>query len=443
MSRGSASVIGARFALPCRGASDGTFVVLGVPRRDADGGASRLGGDVSDDGVVAPSTAGAPEPDTAAGPPPWLAPTVRRLLWQAAGVVLAVWLAVALVRELRGLLSILGIALFFALAMEPAVSRLHARHGLSRSAATGVVFLAVAAAVAGIFFLLIPGITTAADAVGARLPRLLDDLRTGLGIRIGDATTGDEAAAQLEASVRAWLRNDTGRLVGLASGVAGLLFQVVTIATFTFYFAADAPRIRRGLLTRLPPARQQRLGWALDTAIEQTGGYFYSRLLLMIVNATLGFGVLVAVGLPWLVALPSAIFQGFFAEFIPAVGTYIGAAVPVVVTLGLAGIWPAVIVVVWVVVYQQVENVWLAPRLSARTMEVNGAVAFGAALAGGALGGPMGAFMALPLAALVTAFVRTYGRSYPLAYDSPHDRPPVNGSRAAPERKTIFQRSRR
>jgi len=80
--------------------------------------------------------------------------------------------------------------------------------------------------------------------------------------------------------VRSWLRDDAGRLVGLASGAAGLLFQVVTTATFTFYFTADAPRIRRGLLTRLPPARQQRLGWALDTAIEQTGGYFYSRLIL-------------------------------------------------------------------------------------------------------------------------------------------------------------------
>jgi predicted PurR-regulated permease PerM len=397
----------------------------------------------NDDGTSVFSPAGPPQPNAPAAAPPWLAPAARRLMWQAAGVGIAAWLAVALVRELRGLLSILGIALFFALAMEPAVSRLHARHRLSRGAATGVVFLGAAAAVAVIFFLLVPGITTAADAIGSRLPTLLDDLRTGLGIRIGDATTGEEAAAQLEASVRAWLRNDTGRLIGLASGAVGLLFQIVTIATFTFYFAADAPRIRRGLLTRLPPARQQRLGWALDTAIAQTGGYFYSRLLLMIVNATLGFVVLVAVGLPWLVALPLALFQGFFAEFIPAVGTYIGAAVPVIVTLGLAGIWPAVLVVIWVVIYQQGENVWLAPRLSARTMEINGAVAFGAALAGGALGGPMGAFMALPVAALLTAFIRTYGRSYPLAYDSPFDRTTVNGSPPTADRKRIFQRTRR
>jgi predicted PurR-regulated permease PerM len=141
--------------------------------------------------------------------------------------------------------------------------------------------------------------------------------------------------------------------------------------------------------------------------------------------------------------LPLAIFQGFFAEFIPAVGTYIGAAVPVIVTLGLEGLWRAVIVVAFVVVYQQVENVWLAPRVSARTMEVNGAVAFGAALAGGALGGPMGAFMALPLAALITAFIRTYGRSYPLAYESPNDQTPVNGSQTPGDRRTIFHCTRR
>jgi predicted PurR-regulated permease PerM len=396
---------------------------------------------VSDDDVTVPTPRA--EPDSPGTAPPWLAPTVRRLLWQAAGVGIAVWFAVGVVREVRSLLAILGIAVFFALAMEPAVGRLNTRRGLSRGAATGVVFLAVVAAVAVIFFLLIPGITAGADAIGSRLPTLLDDLRTTFGIRIGNAATGEEAAAALEASVRSWLRDDTGRLVGIASGAAGLLFQIVTVATFTFYFAADAPRIRRGLLTRLPPDKQQRLGWAVDTAIEQTGGYFYSRLILLIINATFGFFVLVAVGIPWLVALPLSIFQGFFAEFIPAVGTYIGAAVPVVVTLGLKGIWPAIVVVVFVVIYQQVENVWLSPRLSARTMEVNGAVAFGAALAGGALGGPMGAFMALPLAALITAFIRTYGRSYPLVYDSPYDRTQLTGTPPARDRKKMFQRSRR
>jgi predicted PurR-regulated permease PerM len=187
------------------------------------------------------------------------------------------------------------------------------------------------------------------------------------------------------------------------------------------YFAADAPKIRRALLVRMPPERQQRVGWAWDTAIEQTGGYFYSRLVLLIINATLYFFVMVAVGVPWLVALPLSVFQGFFAEFIPVVGTYIGAAVPALVTLGIQGAWQALVLVGWTLVYQQIENYWLSPKLSAQSMEINGGVAFGSALAGGAIAGPMGAFMAMPIAALITSFVKHYVPRYELAYHSPYD----------------------
>ena len=89
---------------------------------------------MSDDDVAVPTPRS--EPEGLAAAPPWLAPTVRRLLWQAAGVVILVWLAVGVVREVRSLLAILGIAVFFALAMEPAVGRLNTRRGLSRGAAT-------------------------------------------------------------------------------------------------------------------------------------------------------------------------------------------------------------------------------------------------------------------------------------------------------------------
>ena len=206
-----------------------------------------------------------------------------------------------------------------------------------------------------------------------------------------------------------------------------MVFQFFTIAMFTFYFAADAPRIRQSILRRVPPGRQERLGWAWDTAITQTGGYFYSRLLLMIVNGGLFFFVMLLVGVPWLIALPLSVFEGFVAEFIPAVGTYIGAAVPVLVTAGLQGLAPAAILIVWTVVYQQIENYWLSPRVSAHTMEINGGIAFGSALAGGAIAGPMGAFMALPIAALVTSFLRNFSRKYPLVYRSPYDDPVPEG----------------
>jgi predicted PurR-regulated permease PerM len=121
-----------------------------------------------------------------------------------------------------------------------------------------------------------------------------------------------------------------------------------------------------------------------------------------------------------------AVFQGFFAEFIPVVGTYIGAAVPILVTLGIQGAWQAVALLVWTLIYQQIENYFLSPRISARTMEINGGVAFGSALAGGAIAGPMGAFMAMPIAALVTSFVKHYVPRYALVHRSPQ----LEGARA-------------
>jgi predicted PurR-regulated permease PerM len=89
------------------------------------------------------------------------------------------------------------------------------------------------------------------------------------------------------------------------------------------------------------------------------------------------------------------------------VGTYIAAAVPLLVAL-LEDPWAALFFVIFVVVYQQIENYLLAPRITARTMQLHPAVAFGAALAGASINGLIGAFMALPAAAVIQATVSTY-----------------------------------
>jgi predicted PurR-regulated permease PerM len=130
---------------------------------------------------------------------------------------------------------------------------------------------------------------------------------------------------------------------------------------------------------------------------------------------------MVLVGLPVLIALPLAVFAGFVSEFIPAVGTYIGGAVPVMMALALEGFVQALIVLAYVLIYQQIENYWLSPKLSAESMTLNGGVAFGAALAGGAIGGPMGAFMALPVAALITSFLSHYRVAKEVVYHSVYD----------------------
>ena len=84
-------------------------------------------------------------------------------------------------------------------------------------------------------------------------------------------------------------------LLGLASQGFGLVFDLATIGLFTFYFAADYSRIDRAIMSRMPFERQRIYGWVADTALEQTGGYFYSRILLMLANGVLTFAAMVLV----------------------------------------------------------------------------------------------------------------------------------------------------
>jgi predicted PurR-regulated permease PerM len=177
------------------------------------------------------------------------------------------------------------------------------------------------------------------------------------------------------------------------------------------------------LLSRVPPHRQRELLWAWSTAIDKTGGYLYSRALLALINGALMLVTLLIVGTPYPLLL--AVFSGVVAAFIPIVGTYIAGALPVVVTLTTAGFGAAVIVLAVILVYQQLENYVLSPRLSKKTMELHPCVAFGAALAGGAVGGFIGAFFALPIAAVVQAFLSTYSRRYEVVPDGDEDREPT------------------
>jgi predicted PurR-regulated permease PerM len=102
------------------------------------------------------------------------------------------------------------------------------------------------------------------------------------------------------------------------------------------------------------------------------------------------------------------------AEFLPVVGTYIAGVVPVLAASAASGLVAATIVVVEILVYQQLENYVLSPRISQKTMELNAGVAFAAAMAGGAVGGFVGAFFALPIAAIIQSFLSTYSRATPL-----------------------------
>ena len=123
------------------------------------------------------------------------------------------------------------------------------------------------------------------------------------------------------------------------------------------------------------------------------------------------------------------------------VGTYIAGILPVLMTF-LDSPLKAAIVLGFIVVYQQVENYFFAPRITARTMELHPAVAFGAALGGAALLGPAGAVLALPGAAMVQAFASEWGQRHDVVDSDLTDDAAV-ATRPAAARPGTSGRSRR
>jgi len=328
----------------------------------------------------------------------------------AVGVITTV--AVLMAVQARGLIGMLIIATFFALAIIPGVNALHHRYGMKRGAAVGIVYLIALATLLLLTLVLLPAVVKFADQVQSNLQGWIDELNAWTSANLGGEVVSSDTAQQQANEFLARLGEWGSNVFGLVTSGIGFIFDVVTIAAFTFYIAAGFPNIRRAVMTRMPPERQRVFAWITDTSIEQTGGYFYSRLLLMVVNGSLGFAVMVILGMPVVYALPMALFMGFVSEFIPMIGTYIGAIIPILLMLATQGLVPAALFGVWVIIYQQMENYWLSPRFSSKTMELNGAVAFGSALFGGAVAGPMGAFMALPVAALITAVAKNAGKTY-------------------------------
>jgi predicted PurR-regulated permease PerM len=347
---------------------------------------------------------------------PWLPEVLklggRRLfavLVAAALAVLAIrWLA----QELSSFLTIILMALFLSFALEPAV-QWFVNRGWKRGAATGLMLGLVFLAGVFLLALILPAVVTGFKQLLDSAPQLVDRLVGWLHlIGIKNVSTDNliqELQNNADKVISAAQGIAGGLVLGVASSILGALFKVATVGLFTFYFVAEAPKLRRAILSMTPPERQERLLFVWEQAITQTGGYFYSRLLLAVINGTGMYVVLRANGVPF--SAPLAIFEGILAEFIPIIGTYIGGALPILVaflTSPAAGIWAAG----YIVVYQQIENYILSPRLTARTMSLHPAIAFAAALIGGAIGGLLAAFLALPVAGVLQAAIIEYSKPY-------------------------------
>jgi predicted PurR-regulated permease PerM len=338
---------------------------------------------------------------------------VREGVRYAIGAVLVTLAALWFLGTQRSLIGYLILAELLALALEPAVIWLHEKHDWRRGTATGLLLVALFLALVVLVVGLAAVLARETTQVVAELPSYVDKInaftRDHLDTTVFSASQR-LAAANAATHIEDYLKEHQADILGgIASGLSAI-FSLFTVGLFTFYLTAQGPQVRRALLSRMRPERQQRALFAWETAIKKMGGYLYSRLLLAVINGVLMYITLKILGVPY--ALPLAMLSGLIAEFIPIVGTYIGGALPLLVALAEQGPTAAIVVLIEAVVYQQVENYFLSPRISAKTIELNPGVAFGAAMAGGAVGGFVGAFFALPIAATIQSFLSEYSTSY-------------------------------
>ena len=329
----------------------------------------------------------------------------RAILLFFAGVT-AFFLARWLVAELRSLLMILLVSLFLSFAIEPAVNWLAAR-GWRRGTATWVVFLVVAvvslAFIAAIATVLVRQLTNFVE----NAPDYLEELEEWVNDRFDADIDTEELVDQLteaEGPLRDYGGQVADNAIAFSLGVVGGVFQVFTVALFTWYLVADGPKLRRTILSVLPAHRHDQVLRTWELGIDKTGGYIYSRALLAAISAFTTWIFLSVIGVPY--PVPLALWVGAISQFVPVIGTYLAGAMAVLVAV-LNDPVDGALTFGYIVVYQQVENYLLAPRITARTMELHPAVAFGTVIVGAALLGPIGAVLALPAAAILQAIGST------------------------------------
>lgn len=351
---------------------------------------------------------GSSEPEERRPVPVTIQPPSWRWILTLLGVIFAVWLvammATSLLRQLSSLLTWVLVALFASFALEPAVDWL-ARRGWRRGLATGAILFAIAVVSIVMVGMMIPLVVDQLRALIDAAPDILANVsgytERWFNVEISQATIEDQLK-NADSNLAGFATNIAGNVFGFASSLLGAIFMLLTVGLFTFYFTADGPRFRRTVLSVLPPARQQHVLWIWEVAIEKTGAYLYSRLLLALVSGVATFTVLSVLEIPF--AVPLSVWMGLVSQFIPTVGTYIAMALPLLVTV-VESPWKALILLVFFTLYQQLENYVLSPRITAKTMELHAAVAFGCAIAGASIAGLIGAFIALPVAAIVQAVV--------------------------------------
>jgi predicted PurR-regulated permease PerM len=310
----------------------------------------------------------------------------------AAGVAVTYGLVELLIRA-RSVLILIGLALFIAAGLDPAVSWL-TRHRLPRWAAVVAVLLAVAGVVGAFVAAAIPPLTTQITALVHELPsytHTLQDHNSELGRLNAKYGIEKRLSTALSSKGTALL----GGVLGAGELVLSTATSLLAVIVLVIYFLAAMPHIRLFGYRLAPQSRRARVILLSDEVFTKVGGYVLGNFLTSVIA---GVGTYV-----WLMifSVPYPVLLGLLVallDLIPVIGSTVGGAIVTLVALTVS-LPVAIATLGFYVVYRLAEDYLIVPRIMGRTVEVPAVVTVVAVLLGGTLMGLIGALVAIPVAA--------------------------------------------
>lgn len=315
-------------------------------------------------------------------------------------IVLAFWIGVNIFGQLRSLVVQLAIAAFIAVAADPIVRRLQ-RAGLSRGRAVIVVALGGLAAIALLIAIFVPPLVEQAHRLTDAAPSIIRDVRSSSTYHDLDARFGlvEKATDELEHLPKI-VAGEIGTIFGV---VAAGLFGTITIFFLVMFLLTGGGPLVAGTVRLFPKLTERRWWTIVHGAYTGIGAYVGGALIIALIGGSVVVASAFALGLPY--ALPLGLWM-MLLEVIPMVGATIGAIPVVIVAFVSGGVAQGIVMILIIVVYQQIENIVIQPRVQGKTSQMAPVVVFVSVLAGAQLLGILGALFAVPVAGVIQIFVR-------------------------------------
>jgi predicted PurR-regulated permease PerM len=324
-----------------------------------------------------------------------------RTVFSVLGILILVGIVLYVLWVARHVVSWVLISLFLTLALNPAVTWLQA-HGLpSRGLATGVVFVLALAAVGGIAAAFIPTLVDQVDNFANKVPDYVNQLTQGRG-RLGFLETRYHIVEKVKNALSnggvGKLTLGAGAALTVTKSVITAVVATLTIVFMTFFMLLEGPMWMDRIYGLVPASQQPRWRKVGHDVYRTVGGYVTGNLLISLIAGVTSGIVLWAAGVPFAVALGLLVA---LLDLIPLAGATIAAVACVLVAIAASGTTAAIVVAVFFIAYQQLENHIIQPLVYGRTVQLSPLAVLVSVLVGAQIAGVLGALAAIPVAGTI------------------------------------------